>query len=433
MTDPCGLSGVNQYIGARYVPLLDGAWDITKEYEPLTVVLWEGSSYTSNCYVPVGIDIKNVQYWSLTGNYNAQVEKYRQEVEEYQKNVTKLETNVTGLESELTNALQKLYTSDNSNLVTVSNTGGGMYTTINDAINNNTGKTNLIIVVFSGVYNEEVNINRNGIVMVGLGNVIVRYPSVYPNSPLFVRANFTCYNIYFDSRGGTNSYGFHYEVNASKNTFSVTFYNCRFHSDSNASVGIGTGGGTIITFNNCDFMSFVSAGLYAHNGNGNLSGESQVIRIHRCNFYGSLAMRLDDATKGEFTSILTLTCSYCTSDSKKIEFRPLDGSPNLPYVESSNYNLTNCVFNDMPALNNEGVINFTIRTIKITGKQYGFFFPYNTSRYNFSNGKVNPLTGDPSYEVNILPASTRCLVVDGDTSSIANNQYVSVSFTAKLK
>ena len=74
-----------QYIGARYVPLFGRKdeesieWDNTGEYEPLTIVLYQGNSYTSRQYVPVGVDITNLTYWANTGNYNAQVEAYRRE------------------------------------------------------------------------------------------------------------------------------------------------------------------------------------------------------------------------------------------------------------------------------------------------------------------------------------------------------------------
>lgn len=74
-----------QYIGARYVPVFGRKdeesieWDNSKPYEPLTIVLHEGNSYTSRQFVPAGVDIKNEDFWALTGNYNAQIEQYRQE------------------------------------------------------------------------------------------------------------------------------------------------------------------------------------------------------------------------------------------------------------------------------------------------------------------------------------------------------------------
>lgn len=77
---------VTQYIGARYVPTFGRIgestidWENTKEYEPLTIVLHQGNSYTSRQFVPKGIDIGNDDYWALTGNYNAQIEQYRHEL-----------------------------------------------------------------------------------------------------------------------------------------------------------------------------------------------------------------------------------------------------------------------------------------------------------------------------------------------------------------
>lgn len=76
---------VTQYVGARYVPLFADPidWDSTKEYEPLTIVTYQGASYTSRQSVPAGVSITDQNYWVLTGNYNAQVEQYRQEVRQF--------------------------------------------------------------------------------------------------------------------------------------------------------------------------------------------------------------------------------------------------------------------------------------------------------------------------------------------------------------
>lgn len=78
--------GARQYIGARYVPIFGRKgeesieWDNSAPYEPLTIVLYQGNSYTSRQYVPVGVEITNQEFWAITGNYNAQVEAYRKEV-----------------------------------------------------------------------------------------------------------------------------------------------------------------------------------------------------------------------------------------------------------------------------------------------------------------------------------------------------------------
>lgn len=77
----------NVYVGHRYVPKICGVWDKLKTYEGLSIVTWEGTSYTSKKRVPEGVDILNDEYWTVTGNYNAQVENYRQEVRDMQDEV----------------------------------------------------------------------------------------------------------------------------------------------------------------------------------------------------------------------------------------------------------------------------------------------------------------------------------------------------------
>ena len=86
---------VTQYIGARYVPKFyensDGTeeWRSGVEYEPLTIVTYNGNSYTSKKPVPsnIGNPSDNPAYWASTGNYSAQVEAYRQEVNAYKSAV----------------------------------------------------------------------------------------------------------------------------------------------------------------------------------------------------------------------------------------------------------------------------------------------------------------------------------------------------------
>jgi hypothetical protein len=92
---------VREYIGARYVPVFadPAEWDATKTYEPLTVVLYQGNSYTSRQSVPANIPITNTTYWAQTGNYNAQVEQYRSEVATFDGRIT---TNATAISAETT-------------------------------------------------------------------------------------------------------------------------------------------------------------------------------------------------------------------------------------------------------------------------------------------------------------------------------------------
>lgn len=94
-------SGVREYIGARYVPVFANPpeWSDTRGYEPLTIVLHKGNSFTSTQYVPTGIDISNTEYWLETGNWNAQIEAYREEVLRFDARITQ---NANGIASEAT-------------------------------------------------------------------------------------------------------------------------------------------------------------------------------------------------------------------------------------------------------------------------------------------------------------------------------------------
>ena len=84
------MSDVREYIGARYIPLFSDPieWDITRSYEPLTVVKNQGSSYVSKRSVPEGIAITNEDYWLLWADYNAQLEQYRNEVRQFDGRIT---------------------------------------------------------------------------------------------------------------------------------------------------------------------------------------------------------------------------------------------------------------------------------------------------------------------------------------------------------
>ena len=88
------LSGKNVYVGHRYKPKMFGEWNNTQIYEPLSIVQYQGNSYTSRQYVPAGIEITNEEYWSSTGNYNAQIEQYRQDVRNLGNDVTTLNNEV---------------------------------------------------------------------------------------------------------------------------------------------------------------------------------------------------------------------------------------------------------------------------------------------------------------------------------------------------
>lgn len=163
---------VRQYIGARYVPLFadPAEWNNTQTYEPLTIVIHQGNSYTSRQYVPIGIDINNNDYWALTGNYNAQVEAYRQTAQNALNKATTNETNINNIDANL-NALHANTVTDAQNLydtiigkawnnlvsLGVDNTGN---TDVAPIINNIIKESNINGIVFApGVYRIDSAIN----------------------------------------------------------------------------------------------------------------------------------------------------------------------------------------------------------------------------------------------------------------------------------
>lgn len=78
----------NIYKGARYVPKIMGQWDANVNYEPLSIVINQGNSYTSAQYVPAGITLQdNGPYWFLTGNFNGQIVDIENQLTELEKDV----------------------------------------------------------------------------------------------------------------------------------------------------------------------------------------------------------------------------------------------------------------------------------------------------------------------------------------------------------
>ena len=125
----------NKYVGARYVPLFANPveWDNEREFEPLTIVTYQGNSYTSKTYVPIGIDINNETYWVLTSNFNAQVEAYRQEVKSYKETVdTIADETIPNLETELNEKIS----ANEAKITQVESELNGKISEVEDDLNN---------------------------------------------------------------------------------------------------------------------------------------------------------------------------------------------------------------------------------------------------------------------------------------------------------
>lgn len=99
----------NVYIGSRYVPIFDGDWDNTKVYEPLTIVNYNGGSYTSKQTVPAGTAPTNTTYWALTGNYNGQIANLQQQINTIENTeLPAISSNIQTLNSDVTNIKKSL-------------------------------------------------------------------------------------------------------------------------------------------------------------------------------------------------------------------------------------------------------------------------------------------------------------------------------------
>ena len=282
--------GVTQYVGARYVPLFADPleWDNTKAYEPLTIVLHQGNSYTSRQYVPVGVEIDNDSFWALTGNYNAQVEQYRQEVKSLDGRITAnenaietettnrteavtaektraegaeqtLQTNIDaektraeGAENNISNKLDLVYDGFNEEFHVGSKQ---VFKTITDAVNACYEAGGGTIIIHSGIYNESITIpsNKSTIPIAFIGTsrdtVIWKYEIYGYEHPCFSgTGNFTFSNITFikgTPNSHTNSttvndggYALHFDTpNAEGN---VKVNNCTAISYENCAIGCGT-------------------------------------------------------------------------------------------------------------------------------------------------------------------------------------------------
>ena len=188
---------VTQYVGARYVPLFADPieWDSQYAYEPLTIVLHEGNSYTSRQYVPKGVDISNDAFWAETGNYNAQVEQYREEVSGLSTALSALTTTVNGVISHFltpeqfgakgdgtTNDLQAFQrvseiAKDNDNLTIVLKHDAEYY------IDFPTDQNNFVALNFFGINNLEI-----------IGNGAVVHVASNDNTKYFINIQ-ACENV----------------------------------------------------------------------------------------------------------------------------------------------------------------------------------------------------------------------------------------------
>lgn len=91
-----------QYIGARYVPLYDGNWSATKNYEPLTIVDdGNGNSYTSKKDVPAGTPLNDREYWIQTSSFSGAITQLQNRMNTAENDIDGLENDVTDINNEI--------------------------------------------------------------------------------------------------------------------------------------------------------------------------------------------------------------------------------------------------------------------------------------------------------------------------------------------
>lgn len=111
----------NIYIGMRYVPLFDGTYNSEKVYEPLTVVEYNNSSYTSKRQVPAGVLPTNTEYWARSGDFNAQYNELSERIDGVETTAESAETTANNA-STLVNNLNTTVTQINRDLGEVRDT-----------------------------------------------------------------------------------------------------------------------------------------------------------------------------------------------------------------------------------------------------------------------------------------------------------------------
>lgn len=106
-----------KYTGKRYVPKMCGEWLSSNEYEPLSIVTYQGASYTSKKDVPKSIELTNNEYWVLTGDYNAQVQNYKTELANKMDNIIKkINDTVIEQDEKINNVVSTSITEVNNNV-----------------------------------------------------------------------------------------------------------------------------------------------------------------------------------------------------------------------------------------------------------------------------------------------------------------------------
>ena len=123
---------MNKYIGNRYVPLIYGDWDKSVSYESLTIVTYQGNSYTSRKDVPSNTEITNTEFWVKTGNYNAQLESAINDINNFKESVN---NSISQIDTKIENGINEkmiIKTISIGNIVTGQTNTNAVCTSVNN-------------------------------------------------------------------------------------------------------------------------------------------------------------------------------------------------------------------------------------------------------------------------------------------------------------
>lgn len=123
----------NIYVGERYIPIYDGFWSNTKEYESLTIVTEpsSNSSYISRRPVPAGTPLTNSEYWALQATGNQDLDDIKTQLNTLQTQMTGVTDSVSQL-AEKTDDLEAKDTTQDTNIASNTTNIGELTTELNE-------------------------------------------------------------------------------------------------------------------------------------------------------------------------------------------------------------------------------------------------------------------------------------------------------------
>lgn len=325
---------VRQYIGARYVPLFadPAEWDNQRNYEPLTIVIHQGNSYTSRQYVPVGIDINNTDFWALTGNYNAQVDAYRNEVrnvkslaETNKEDIANIDANLNALHANTVSDAQSIYTKITEiRYRSIEEFGGSITNDDNSDIFANIPE-NTYLILQNGKYkiSNPIQINFYGILC-------------DKNSEI------TCTNN-MDTAITINNIGNgKYDINLNCDTYTV-----------NTGIEIKNSAANQGAMINCKIKNATDTGLKITGSNGYSSDKISIINDN--NHHTNIGV-LITATDNQLGTIVPVNCN--------IGVKLSGGNTTIKYLQPWAYNYTGSEIGLQTEGSNHRVITYIVDTLK---------------------------------------------------------------------